>query len=55
MAEIKTIRFEPARRGTPDARARPKGRPVDPDAAADVRRLLGDEPRRRDLLIEHLH
>ena len=32
-----------------------KGRPVDPDALLEVRALLGDEPRRRDLLIEHLH
>ena len=33
----------------------PKGRAVDPQALADVRALLGDEPRRADLLIEHLH
>ena len=32
-----------------------KGRPVDPTALLEVRALLGDEPRRRDLLIEHLH
>ena len=32
-----------------------RGRPVDPAALQDVRALLGDEPRRRDLLIEHLH
>ncbi len=32
-----------------------KGRPVDPVALVEVRALLGDEPRRRDLLIEHLH
>jgi len=32
-----------------------KGRPVDPIALAEVRELLGDEPRRRELLIEHLH
>src|SRR5580765_4116796 len=37
------------------ARATPKGRRVDPEARADVRALLGDNPRRRDLLIEHLH
>jgi formate dehydrogenase len=36
-------------------RATPKGRSVEPQALADVRRLLGDAPRRRDLLIEHLH
>ncbi len=33
----------------------PKGRLVDPKAAAEVQALLGDAPRRRDLLIEHLH
>ena len=32
-----------------------RGRPVDPVALEEVRALLGDEPRRRDLLIEHLH
>src|SRR5262245_46584931 len=36
-------------------RARSKGRPVDAAAVEDVRARLGDEPRRRDLLIEHLH
>jgi formate dehydrogenase beta subunit len=36
-------------------RSAPKGRGVDPAALAEVRELLGDEPRRRDLLIEHLH
>ena len=33
----------------------PKGRQVDDQAAEEVRALLGDRPRRRDLLIEHLH
>ncbi len=36
-------------------RGNPKGRPVDAQALAEVRALLGGEPRRRDLLIEHLH
>jgi len=36
-------------------RGTPKGRAVDPTAREDVRALLGDAPRRRDLLIEHLH
>ena len=36
-------------------RALPKGRAVDPRALAEVRALLGNEPRRRDLLIEYLH
>jgi formate dehydrogenase beta subunit len=33
----------------------PKGRAVDPQAAKEVAVLLGDAPRARDLLIEHLH
>ena len=33
----------------------PKGRTVDPEALAAVGGLLGDRPRRADLLIEHLH
>ena len=33
----------------------PKGRQVDPEALEQVRALLGDKSRRRDLLIEHLH
>src|SRR5881396_1849032 len=36
-------------------RGTPKGRAVDPKALEEVRALLGDTPRRRDLLIEHLH
>ncbi len=36
-------------------RPTPKGREVDRAAHADVQRLLGDRPRRADLLIEHLH
>ena len=33
----------------------PKGRPVEPKAHEEVLALLKDAPRRRDLLIEHLH
>jgi formate dehydrogenase beta subunit len=36
-------------------RGKPKGRPVEPRALAEVQALLGDAPRRRDLLIEYLH
>jgi formate dehydrogenase beta subunit len=36
-------------------RRTPKGRQVEPQALAEVRALLGDRARRRDLLIEHLH
>ena len=35
--------------------AHPKGRQVDPMALEQVRSILGHRPRRRDLLIEHLH
>lgn len=33
----------------------PKGRDVSPQALEQVRALLGERPRQRDLLIEHLH
>src|SRR6476469_5249344 len=36
-------------------RRTPKGRQVDLQALDEVRALLGERPRRRDLLIEHLH
>ncbi|MCR9238547.1 MAG: NAD(P)H-dependent oxidoreductase subunit E, partial [Alphaproteobacteria bacterium] len=35
--------------------AKPKGRQLDEAALLSVRELLGDAPRRRDLLIEFLH
>jgi len=41
--------------GRRKAALHPKGRQLDPAALDDVRALLGDRPRRRDLLIEHLH
>ncbi len=37
------------------ARITNRGRQVDDTARAEVRALLGDRPRDRDLLIEHLH
>ncbi len=45
------------RQGTGRRRAprTPKGRQVDLQAVAEVQALLTDRPRRRDLLIEHLH
>jgi formate dehydrogenase len=55
MGESKPVHFEPAQRGSRRARATLKGRPVDPQALAEVQALLGDAPRRRDLLIEYLH
>jgi NADH:ubiquinone oxidoreductase subunit F (NADH-binding)/NADH:ubiquinone oxidoreductase subunit E len=33
----------------------PKGRQTKDQAIADIKALLGDKPRRKDLLIEHLH
>jgi formate dehydrogenase len=41
--------------GRRKTRTTPRGRQVDPVALADVQDLLGERPRRRDLLIEHLH
>src|SRR5580658_9997087 len=46
---------EGGRGGRRRPRRTPKGRQVDPQALADVQSLLIDRPRRRDLLIEHLH
>ncbi len=37
------------------SRLQPKGRQVDIDALEQVRKLLGERSRQRDLLIEHLH
>ena len=42
-------------RGRGKGRSVPKGRQVDPAVQAEVAALLGDRPRDRDLLIEHLH
>ena len=43
------------RRRPAGLRTRPKGRHVDPQALDEIRGLLADAPRRRDLLIEYLH
>ncbi|HEY8007576.1 MAG TPA: NADH-ubiquinone oxidoreductase-F iron-sulfur binding region domain-containing protein [Methylocella sp.] len=37
------------------AKSTPKGRQIDPRALEEIEALLGERPRRRDLLIEHLH
>jgi NADH:ubiquinone oxidoreductase subunit F (NADH-binding)/NADH:ubiquinone oxidoreductase subunit E len=47
--------FEHPGEGRRRAKSTPKGRQVDPVAAQEIELLLGDRPRRRDLLIEHLH
>ncbi len=46
---------DPGRGGRRRPRRTPKGRQVDPQAYDEVQALLTDRPRRRDLLIEHLH
>jgi formate dehydrogenase len=47
--------FEHPGGGRKRAKLNPKGRQVDPTASHEIELLLGDRPRRRDLLIEHLH
>src|SRR3954462_15861149 len=47
--------FEHPGAGRKRAKSTPKGRQIDPTAAHEIELLLGDRPRRRDLLIEHLH
>src|ERR1700704_1764281 len=47
--------FDHPGEGRRRAKSTPKGRQVDPTAAHEIEVLLGGRPRRRDLLIEHLH
>ena len=47
--------FDHPGEGRRRAKATPKGRQIDPTAAHEIEQLLGERPRRRDLLIEHLH
>ncbi|MGB6309860.1 MAG: NAD(P)H-dependent oxidoreductase subunit E [Steroidobacteraceae bacterium] len=51
----KVRKFEHPGRGRERARAVPKGRQVDPLAHDEIKSLLIDLPRSRDLLIEYLH
>jgi NADH:ubiquinone oxidoreductase subunit F (NADH-binding)/NADH:ubiquinone oxidoreductase subunit E len=54
--DVQQVRsFEHPGEGRKRAKSTPKGRQVDPQAAEEIELLLGDRPRRRDLLIEHLH
>ena len=55
MAPLDTEKGIWKQKGTGKSRIKPKGRQVDDVALGEVRDLLGDRPRRRDLLIEHLH
>src|ERR1044071_7099208 len=43
------------KKGRGKVRGTPKGRRVDPRALQEVQALLGNESRRRELLIAHLH
>lgn len=52
---LKVQPFDHPGEGRRRAKATPKGRQIDPTAAHEIELLLGDRPRRRDLLIEHLH
>src|SRR6195952_1701744 len=54
--DVQKVRsFEHPGEGRKRAKSTPKGRQVDPKAAEEIELLLGDRPRQRDLLIEHLH
>src|SRR5713226_7304320 len=54
--DVQQVRsFEHPGEGRKRAKSTPKGRQIDPEAAHEIELLLGDRPRRRDLLIEHLH
>lgn len=53
--EAQVKKFRHPGRGQRSTVPFPKGRQVDPQALAEVRALLRDRPRRRDLLIEYLH
>src|SRR5258707_11905415 len=54
--DVQQVRsFEHPGEGRKRAKSTPKGRQIDPVAAHEIELLLGDRPRRRDLLIEYLH
>ncbi len=55
ISSMTEIAREAAKTGRRKTRPTPKGRQIDPAALENVRALLGDVPRRRDLLIEFLH
>jgi formate dehydrogenase beta subunit len=54
--DVQQVRvFDHPGEGRKRAKATQKGRQIDPTAAHEIELLLGDRPRRRDLLIEYLH
>jgi NADH:ubiquinone oxidoreductase subunit F (NADH-binding)/NADH:ubiquinone oxidoreductase subunit E len=54
VEHVATRRGHPGR-GKKKAKLTPKGRQVVPAASIEIQNLFGDEPIRRDLLIEYLH
>ncbi len=54
--DVQRVRsFDHPGQGRKRAKPTPKGRQVDPIAGHEIELVLGDRPRRRDLLVEHLH
>jgi len=54
--DVQQVRvFDHPGEGRKRAKPTQKGRQIDPTAAHEIELLLDDRPRRRDLLIEHLH
>src|SRR5215218_7564392 len=55
MSDVQPDRTIHPGSGRRETRTAPRGRAVEAGALAEVRGLLGERPRRADLLIEHLH
>src|ERR1700742_2647634 len=56
VQDVQKVRpFEHPGEGRRRAKATPKGRQIDPSASHEIELLLGNRPRKRDLLIEYLH
>src|SRR6202171_6093060 len=55
MMCIRSARSNTPARAAGGGKRTPRGGRADPQAAEEIAVLLGDRPRRRDLLIEHLH
>jgi NADH:ubiquinone oxidoreductase subunit F (NADH-binding)/NADH:ubiquinone oxidoreductase subunit E len=54
--DVQQVRvFDHPGEGRKRAKPTQKGRQIDPTASHEIETLLGDRPRRRDLLIEYLH
>jgi len=55
VADHNVRQFDHPGEGIRRAKSIPKGRQIDPRAQEEIESLLGERPRRRDLLIEYLH